>query len=259
LIVDRYNTEMVMKSCARLVAALGCAVALAGCDNILGLDNYDAPNATLTGRVVFEGQPVGVRSSGVQLELWQPGYALNQKIPVHVAQDGTFSASLFDGSYRLNLLRGNGPWESTTDTITVEVRGQTAVDVPVRPYYVIRNEQVAFNPTGGGPHGTIDATFNVGQVNTAQALEYVGLYVGTTTFVDRNNSVGIPNAERERLRAAILPQLESNGTIGISVRLPENIYLTGSPARREHVFVRIGVKTVGVAEMLFSPVHKVAI
>lgn len=248
-----------MKSSTRLVAALACAVSLAGCDNILGLDNYDAPNATLTGRVVFEGQPVGVRSSGVQLELWQPGYALNQKIPVHVAQDGTFSASLFDGTYKLNLLRGNGPWVSTTDTIDVEVRGQTSVDIPVQPYYVIRNEQIAHNPAGGGAHGTINATFAVGQVNTGQALEYVGVYVGTTTFVDRNNSVSIPDAERERLRAAILPQLESNGTISISVRLPDNIYQTGSPARREHVFVRVGVKTVGVAEMLFSPVHKIAI
>src|SRR5688572_1675939 len=107
-----------MKSSAILLAVITAAAPLTGCDNILGLDNREAPGSWLSGRVVFEGQPVGVRSNAVQLELWEPRYKdqLYGKIPVHIDQDGTFKASLFDGNYKLNLLPNNGPWVNSSDT-----------------------------------------------------------------------------------------------------------------------------------------------
>jgi hypothetical protein len=249
----------IMKTAPSLLCIPLLLFALTGCDDILSVDNYDAPGSPLTGRVVFEGQGVGVRSNGVQLELWEPAYPLRQKIPVHVAQDGSFAAMLFDGSYKLNLLANNGPWLSTLDTIDIEVRGGATVEVPVTPYYTIRNEQIRHNRTGGGPNGTIEATFTVGMVNTTRQVEWVGLYVGLTTFVDRINSLTIPNAQRERLRALVQTQLDARAPITIGVQLPANIYETQSPARREYVFVRVGVKTVGVTEMLFSPVQKIGI
>jgi hypothetical protein len=251
--------DRIMKSIAVASGVFAMVVMLTACDNIFGVDNYAAPTSTLAGRLVFEGQPVGVRSNGVQLELWEPGWELNQKIPVHVDQDGTFAAALFDGDYEINLLRGNGPWQNDPTRRPIQVRGTATIDIPVQPFYVIRNEQIAFDPAGGGPHGTIRATFNVGQLTTSPALEYVGVYMNGTNFVDRINSIPIPNAQRERARAQILTQLNANSPITINVNLPDNIYQTGSPARREYVFVRVGVKTVGVAEMLFSPVYRVAI
>ena len=42
---------------------------LASCE----YDNYDMPNAILSGRVVYEGTPVGVRATATRLELWQEG------------------------------------------------------------------------------------------------------------------------------------------------------------------------------------------
>ena len=36
-------------------------------------DNLKEPDSVLSGRVTFEGQPIGVRSEGVQFEIWQPG------------------------------------------------------------------------------------------------------------------------------------------------------------------------------------------
>lgn len=250
---------MQTKSFERIPVALLLILGLAGCGDILSLDNYDEPTSFLSGRVVFEGNPIGVRNNGVQLELWQPSYELNQKIPVHVHQDGTYSAALFDGSYKLNLLANNGPWVPSTDTISFDLTGQANIDFPVTPYYVVRDEQVGYDAGGGGPNGTIEATFRIGVVSPVQELEYVGLYVGYTTFVDRNNSINVPNEERERRLGAIADDLEANTPITISVTLPEDVYSTNSPAIREHVFVRIGVKTAGVSEMLFSPVYKVAI
>jgi hypothetical protein len=235
-----------MNSRALILRLLAPAVLLVGCDNIFGIDNYDEPNASLSGRVVFEGQPVGVRTGGVELELWQPGFELNTKIPIYVAQDGTFSARLFAGSYELNLLPGNGPWVNNPERIRVEVQGETSLEVPVRPFYTIRNESITNNG------GVIQANFSLGHIDTSRQVEWVGVYVGTTNFVDRINQ----RVRFERQRSQI-PDL--TGPISLSVTLPADIGVTPSPIARDHVFVRIGVKTVGVAEMLFSPVHRIAL
>jgi hypothetical protein len=241
-----------------IIVALLAPLVLAGCDNMFGLDNYDQPNAFLTGQLLFQGQPVGVRSNGVQLELWQPSpeFELNSKIPVYVNQDGFYSAHIFDGDYEINLLSGNGPWLNDPTRIPVQVRGNTVQDLQVRPYYTIRNPSVTLNTGVNAPVGAIQASFEIGHENPTQLVEFVGVYIGTTSIVDRANGLSIPNAQRERTRAAIG---NLNAPINISVNLPQNIHLTPSPARREHVFVRIGIKTVGVAELIFSPIYKVAI
>lgn len=60
--------KMKLKSiCLATIAIL----LLASCE----YDNYDMPNAILSGRVVYEGSPVGVRATATRLELWQDGYA----------------------------------------------------------------------------------------------------------------------------------------------------------------------------------------
>src|SRR5690606_23181620 len=133
-----------------------------------------------------------------------------------------------------------------------------SVDIPVTPFYVIRNEQISFDPNAGTT-GAIQATFTVGQIDTSQELEFVGIYVANTNFVDRNISLAIPNSERERTLAQIEAQLAANQPITFSVNLPDNSYETGSPARRERVYVRVGVKTSGIAEMLFTPVYTIEI
>jgi hypothetical protein len=214
-------------------------LALASC-GITALDNYDPPTAVLTGQVVYDQSPVGVRSDGVQLELWQRGFATPEKIPVYVDQDGSFSALLFDGSYDLTLLPGNGPWVDSGDTIHIELKGKADVEVPVTPYYTVEGEQI------GASDGALSATFRVGQVDTSRAVEYVGLYVSTTAFVDRQHSVA--RAERARGELASL-----DDPVQMSVDLPADLAKTGQ------LFARVGVKTVGVAEMLYSPVHKIAL
>ena len=124
-----------MKTKILFIVACVCFL-LASCE----YDNYDAPSAKLSGRVLYNDAPVGVRTNGTQLELWQDGYELYTKIPVYIAQDGTFSASLFNGQYKLVRLSG-APWEDQPmDTIRIEVKGNTVVDVPVKPYFIIKNE-----------------------------------------------------------------------------------------------------------------------
>lgn len=250
---------MIMKSSAKLVATMASVALLAGCD-IFTLDTHDPPDAMLMGRVVYNGEPVGVRSNGVQLELWQPGpeFELNTKIPVYVAQEGTYSANVHSGQYEINLLAGNGPWVSDPTRIPVTVSGETTLDIEVEPYYTIENVSYSYDPNVGTTGG-ITATFTVNQVNTSQPLELVGVYIGGNYFVDRNLGFAISNADRERSRAQVETELAGNQPITITVPLPDDVYETNSPALREEVFVRVGVKTAGVAEMLFTHVEKVGI
>ena len=203
-------------------------------------DNYEPPKSMLNGLVVYQNQPLGVRSNGVTLELWQPGYAFFNKITVQVDQDGTFSASLFDGDYKLTRLKGNGPWVDNTDTINVSVRGGANVDVPVDPFFIVKTQN--FTRTGT----TINATITIQRVNTTKPLELVRVYIGQTLITDQNNN----NANSQKVAADIT---DINAPINISVTVPST--LTG----KDYAFLRVGVKTVGVGELLYSTPQKVAL
>jgi hypothetical protein len=210
---------------------LAAVLFLSGCE----LDNYDAPASVLKGNVVYNGQPLNVRSnaSGIKLELWQRGYALFTKIPVNIDHDGSFSASLFDGDYKLTRLKG-APWADNTDTINVQVRGTTILDVPVDPYFVINNASFQKNGTG-----SVTATFHLQRVNTSRQLELARVYLGQTIIVDQNN-----NAAAATVTAAAMPDLSQ--PITASVTIPAVV------AGQKFIYARVGVKVAGVAELLYS-------
>jgi len=200
-------------------------------------DNRTEPKSVLKGRIVHDGQTIGVRSNGVQLEIWQRGYQLFTKIPVYVNQDGTFAASLFDGNYKLVRLRGNGPWVNNTDTIEVELRGTKELDVPVNPYFVFKND------TYSKGEGKVSATFTLQKVEATGVLERVNLYIGTTTILDPNNN------------AANVQQLATATDLTKPITLTAT--LSAALAGRDYVYARIGVKTSGVGEMLFGAPQKI--
>jgi hypothetical protein len=198
---------------------------IAGCKK----DNYDKPTSTLTGRVVYNKVPLSLRSNGVQLELWQHGYELFTKIPVYVSPEGTFSASLFDGAYKLVLRQGNGPWKDNSDSIDVTVHGTTNIDVEVQPYYIVSG--AAFSKTA--TEVLADVTIEV--VNNSLPVESVTLYLGKTDIVDQVNNVA---------SATIVPDLSQ--PVKLSVAIPAALELEA------YIFARVGVKTAGVAEQVYS-------
>ena len=207
---------------------------LAACEK----DNLKEPASTLTGRIVYQGQPLGVRSAGVQFELWQRGYQLFTKIPLNIKQDGSFSATLFDGNYKLVRARGAGPWIDNTDSIDVKVQGTAAIDVPVEPYFVIKNEAFTRNGT------TVTGTFQLQAVNTSRTLELARIYIGPNLIVDQNN-----NFANAQILAAAIPNLAQ--TVTLNVTIPTTL------ANESYIFARVGVKTTGVAELLYTAPQKI--
>ena len=95
-----------MKKIIPFFIMICCLLAVSSCS----YDNFEEPKATLTGRAIYDGEAVGVRSGSSEFALFQDGYALHGSIPVYVAQDGSYSVSLFNGDYKL-VRMGNAPWE----------------------------------------------------------------------------------------------------------------------------------------------------
>ena len=219
-----------MKTINSLFIILLAAVVFIGCAK----DNYDAPSSILSGKVTYNDAQIGLRSDGVQLELWQHGYQLFTKIPVYVAQDGTFSARVFDGNYKLVLLNGNGPWVSSSDSIDVQVNGATTVNVPVTPYFII--DQSSITRTNDS---TVTATISIKQVDTSMPLEAVNLYTGTTSIVDQNRNIASAQIPASDIADITQP-------ITVSLALPAN-YRSDSL-----LFSRVGVKTAGIAEQIYT-------
>jgi hypothetical protein len=198
-------------------------------------DNYEPPTSKLSGRIVYEGTPVGVRHDVDVLQLYEPGWENFAPINVHVNQDGTFSSALFDGDYKLVLVPGNGPWANQLDSIDVQVRGSATIDIPVEPFFWIENE--TFNIEDN----TLSASFDLKQIDQNSGLQFVSLFIGKTRFVGNRFKM-----KESRTGAAAVGDLNS----------PINLEMDLSDISQDYIFARIGVKTRGSAEFIFSPVQK---
>lgn len=210
------------------------AMLLSACEK----DNLKEPTSILSGKVTFQGQPIGVRTGGVQFEIWQPGYAFFTKIPLNIAQDGSFKATLHDGDYKLVRLPNAGPWVNNTDTINVSVKGSASVDIPVEPYFVIKNASFTRNGTD------VTATFTVEKNGThSRTFELARLFLGRYYLLDAGTNASAAN---------------KNGT-GVVLGQPVTVTLAipAAIANDDFIFARVGIKTVGIAEYLYTASEKI--
>lgn len=201
-------------------------------------DNFEEPKATLKGRAIYDGEAVGVRSGSSEFVLFQGGYALQGSIPVYVDQDGSYSVSLFSGDYKL-VRMGNAPWERpSNDTIYITVRGNTVQDIPVTPYFFVRN--VSFARNGN----KIKAQFTINKVVDNANMENVGIYLGTGILTDEKQK------EAELVLGNAVPvNQETTAEIEIPSKLINESYL----------YARIGVKSDKSSEYCYSQSIKVAL
>ncbi|WP_161889094.1 DUF3823 domain-containing protein [Pontibacter russatus] len=222
------------------------SIGLASCE----YDNYDAPSAKLQGNIVYNGEPIGVAVNEVNFELWEPGWQLKTPINVTVAQDGSYSASLFNATYKLTFRPNQGPFRmvhnsaTDSDTILVDVSGNTVLDIEVEPYYMIRNPQFSLNGN------VVTATAGLEQIITgedAKNVEQVSLFLNKTQFVDQR---GDYNLARTDIAGADIADM---GSISLSTNVPDLV------RSQSYIYARIGVKIEGVEDMLYSPVQQLAL
>lgn len=219
------------------------AVLFASCKK----DNYDAPEADFTGRIVYKGEPISVQYGQVNFELWQSGFGNYSALNVNVSQDGTYSAKLFNGDYKLVFSPNQGPflWKKNAagkqDTIAVNINGSKTMDIEVIPYYMIRGATLT------AAAGKVNAFCRLEKIITnadGKDIENVSLYINKTQFVDGSNNIAT-----QQISGAAIADLNS---LNMSVTIP------GITPTQNYVFARIGVKIAGVDDLIFTPVSKIS-
>ena len=221
------------------------------------LDNFEPPKSTFEGRLVYKGEPLLVQSANVTvgnnsdfpvfLELWQRAYNNRSSIRVPIRQDGSFSALLFDGDYKLTVPNGQGPflWKrtatNTPDSLDVAIRGSQKLDIEVMPYYMVRSPQ--FTVSGRKVSGSVKLEKVITDAVNGKTVERVSLYVNKSQFVDAGNSIN-----KADLAGTAITDLNSVSltTADIGALIPSQSY----------VFARIGLKITGVEDMIYTPVLK---
>ena len=188
-----------------------CLLAVSSCS----YDNFEEPKATLTGKAIYDGEAVGVRSGSSEFALFQDGYALKGSIPVYIAQDGSYSVSLFNGDYKL-VRMGNAPWERpSNDTIYISVKGNTVQDIPVTPYFLLSETCLLLKTVTRLQHVS-PLTKWLPNAN----MENVGIYLGTGILTDEKQK----EAELKLGNAVSLDQ-ENTAEIEIPSGLVNESYL----------------------------------
>lgn len=213
-------------------------------------DNYKAPSVTLNGKLIYNGQEIGVENGKVSYELYQFGFGRVGPIGSAFDQDGKYSALLFDGDYKFIIPNGQGPfmWKrlasGAPDTMAITLRGNQTTDIEVTPFYMIRTPQIT--AAGGKVNATFKAEKIIADAN-AKNIEKVGLYINKTQFVSANGNENLGGASIAEISGGSIVDMNN---IGLSATIPTIV------PTQNYVFARIGVKIEGLDDWMFSPVVK---
>lgn len=103
------------------------------------LDNYDGPNATISGRIIDRETGELIQQdiiNGTQIEYTEHGYEDPAFQYMIFKADGTYTNNLmFAGDYTMQVKRGNC---IETEPVEITVNGNTVYDFEVTPYLRIK-------------------------------------------------------------------------------------------------------------------------
>ena len=208
-----------------------------------GYDNYDEPGAKLVGNVQYKGTNVQVKGTGgtIQLQLYQTGYELTSPITVYVGQDGTFSAELFDGTYKMVTKDNNGPWVNTRDTTIVKLSGSAQVNLEVTPYFVLSDASCSISGN------TVTVKFSLAKIVSSTSISYGTVAVGHTALIDEQNNdmsvkVGASNLQ------------EGTNTLTFNVTDSQLATLKKNASKYNRVSVRVSVRSTDSNQSNYSDV-----
>jgi hypothetical protein len=228
-----------MKSFKYSIAVVFVSLILFGCKK----DNYDEPNAKLSGRFLYQGEVIHVEYNRVPYEVYQYGFGKVGPINGTITPEGTYSQMLFNGDYKFVVRPGQGPflWPQTggkADSLPIQVNGNTTKDIEVMPYYMIRTPQLSF------AGGKVTGSFKIEQIITgvdAKTIERTALFINKTIFVGVDNNIARVD----------LTTIADPNNVSLNVTVP------AITPTQNYVFAVIGVKASGVEDWIFSEVKKI--
>ena len=226
-----------------MVLTSASIVLIASCSK--ELDNRKYPQSRISGSFLYNGQPVTIMgtasdaggSNMLQLTQNDPSRFIAGNIRMFAKGDGTFTILTYDGDYTLNVTPGKGPWQQPP-AATFTLKGEAKVDFNVTPYYWMSDYKSTFVDS------VFTATFKLEKIVPTANLERVVIYFGTTIITD------ITSKQAERVIPGIVP-----GNVTVSFNL-KNLTTAEKVTLRNTgtTYASVGVKTVGVSDLLYSKV-----
>lgn len=232
-----------MKNIAYIFLLIVFGFALGACEK----DNYEPPNALLSGKLLYQGEAIGLQYDRVSYELYQDGFGKTGPIISTFTTEGAFSQLLFNGTYKMVVPRGQGPflWGEDidqADTLLIHVNGETEQNIEVIPYWLIRNTTMAATAN------KVSANFSLEQIvtnNLARDIEHATLYVSKTSFASPETNIATAMLEGDNIT-----NLEN---VALQLEVPEMV------PTQDYVFARVGLKFIGVDDMIFSDIQKLTL
>ena len=226
-----------------MVLTSASIVLIASCSK--ELDNRKYPQSRISGAFLYNGQPVTIMgtasdaggSNMLQLTQNDPSRFIAGNIRMFAKGDGTFTILTYDGDYTLNVTPGKGPWQQPP-AATFTLKGEAKVDFNVTPYYWMSDYKSTFVDS------VFTATFKLEKIVPTASLERVVIYFGTTIITD------ITSKQAERVIPGIVP---GNVTVTFNLKnltTAEKVTLRNTGT----TYASVGVKTVGVSDLLYSKV-----
>lgn len=141
---------------------------LSSCDK----DNYDAPDASLSGSIIDESTGELVESdiiNGTIIELIEHGYETPNPYQLIVKVDGTYMNSmLFSNTYSIPPINV-GNFVPQPDTVVVDIQGSFIYDFHVQPYIRVKEASITNNGM------VVTARFKLEQT-VSNNVKRIGLY-----------------------------------------------------------------------------------
>lgn len=220
-----------------MAAAALVSVSMVSCD-LFKLDNFDAPDGSLTGRIIDAETKENVQSDiieGTMLRFIEHGYDNPQPQYMRVKCDGTYANLLmFQGEYEIVPDARNF---MPIDPVTLQVGKNTVYDFEVIPYIRI------LDPSITKEGNNVTATFRV-QSNTTDAVKKVGLYVSDQPIV------GEP-MRKCCIEANVNTVMDSESTMKLVMNMAR---FTADLKENHDYWFRIGAQSaVGGAKFNYAP------
>ena len=219
-----------MKKISLLIMAV-CSLCFSSC--LSDLDNYDAPNGGIKGRILDaetnEPVPLPVQgSTGVIINMFEQNTNATKSIDFYAKMDGTYENSqLFNCEYRIVV---NGPFVTKSEEF-VTVKGQTAFDIKATPY-----ARISASAQVSGKKVTL--TYKVIPTNPAFNVSEVYGYWNFAPGVDNGNANQAGKQTMKTTEGTIAFDLENDKTF------KDNLYKINANGNK--IYVRIGAKTENV-------------
>jgi hypothetical protein len=251
-----------MKRLFNYTALLLVIITAGSCSKI---DNYPAPNSTITGSVTDVATGKGVQteagSNGTRVKLLEISYSANPTPEYFVSkQDGTFTnTKVFKATYKISV---EGPFvplvqtDATGNVIsdksqTVNVSGTATVNFKVEPFLDI---EYVGSPVVNSD-GTISISFKINRGTTNPAFQLnLSEY---DLFINSNPYVGNNNYDNRYWKQVTFNGTDGNAQIGQTITLTT----TGGklPGARNY-YVRIGARiTYGLNYYNYTDAKTVAV